>query len=130
MKLLSDRALMQMYDRAHTARVRTEQVETTESLTGELISNRVLFDTFGRLTTYALEHQLVLRCDYRLNGNASPRPEWTVLLGANVAESKHHGTAHFATRASAAGPILADVLREVAFDLGLIPVGSVTAGVH
>ena len=130
MKVLSDRALIRMFDTAHAAPVRTDDVETTESLTGELISNRALFDTFGRVTTYALEHALLLRCDFQLNGDAAPKPEWTVLLGSYIAHPYKDGYARFAKTASATSPVLHDAVREIAMSLGLLPSGPALACVH
>lgn len=130
MKMLTDWALIRMYDAAHAARRRTDDVETTESLTGELIANRAHFDTFGRLTTYCQEHDLVLLCEFGVGPGANVVPDWTVRLGTVTRYPEGRGAEEFAEATSASGPVLGDVLRQLAVNLGLMSNTALTSGIH
>ena len=112
MKTISDEALLAPFESARSAPRRSRERDTTEALAGELLWNRAMIATLDLLCRYAVEHGLTLHCDFAMRDTLPPVPVWTVRIDRDAPRSN---VAH------RSGPVLANVVHELAVSLSLLP---------
>ncbi len=107
MKLLTDLALIRLYETMHATRVRTADADAMEVMAGELMYSRALFGTLTVVTNHCLQHALALRCEFGMGAGESPVPRWVVRVGGRSGDATDGCTPRFDETAARPGQSLA-----------------------